>query len=213
MSVEILSNPTTINEREKKMRQDVDEFKLLVTEKFDGQELHKIKEALNLMLEVHLPQKDRSNGDPYAKHPLEVAKKVLEMGDNVTTDLIISALFHDSVEDMPEVLFAKRANRKFPGRNHELKISEEIKRKYLTILRDWSFKELEDRYGKKVANYLRHLTHDFDSLSEDLSSLSDEEKSYFQKPSLYLLYRRSGFAFLFIVCYSFSRIFCAESFF
>lgn len=181
MSVEILSNQMDIDEREKKLRQEIDEFKFLITEKFKDQKLSKINEALDLMLEIHLPQKDRSDGDPYAKHPLEVAKKVLEVGDNLTADLVISALLHDSAEDMPEILFAKRANRKFPNQNYEFKISEEVKKKYLTILRDWSFKELEEQFGPKVVYCLRHLTnHDFDSLVEEIPELSAEEKIEFK---------------------------------
>jgi len=187
MSVEILSNQLDINEREKKLKNAIDEFKTLITKKFKEQELQKINEALDLMLEIHLPQRDRHNGDPYAAHPLEVAKNVLEIGDKVSADLIIAALLHDSAEDMPEILFAKRANRKFPKRNYELKVNEQVKNNNIDILRDWSFKEIEEQFGSKVTSYLRHITHDFDSLAEELSNLSEEEKNTF-KNQAYICY-------------------------
>jgi hypothetical protein len=181
MSVEILSNQANIDERERKLKQSIDEFKLFIAEKFKDENLSKINKALELMLEIHLPQKDRSNGEPYAKHPLEVAKKVLETGNNVTVDLLTAALLHDSAEDMPEILFAKRANRKFPDRHYELKISEETKKTYLNTLREWSFKELEEEFGIKVAHYLRALTnHDYDSLVEELPDLSNQDKIEFK---------------------------------
>jgi hypothetical protein len=181
MSVEILSNQLDIDEREKKLRQNIDNFKLLIAEKFKDEELSKINKALELMLEIHLPQKNRSDGEPYAKHPLEVAEKVLEISDNLSANLVVSALLHDSAEDMPEILFAKRANRKFPNHNYELKLSEKIKKNHLNILREWSFKELEEKFGPKVAYYLRALTnHDFDSLVEELPDLAAEEKIEFK---------------------------------
>ena len=181
MSVEILSNQIAINEREKKIKENLEQFKLLVAERFENDDLFKVNEALELMLEVHLPQKDRSDGNPYVKHPLEVAEKVMEVSDNLTPDLIVSALLHDSVEDMPEILFAKRANRKFPNREYNLKVNEEVKKNYFQVFRDWSFKEIDLRFGSKVLYYLENLTnHDFDSLAEDLTELTDEERIDFK---------------------------------
>lgn len=181
MSVEILSNQREIINRERRIKQDIDEFKLLITESFEDQDLLSVNEALDLMLEIHLPQKDRSDGEPYVKHLLEVAKEVLRLSDKLTVDLIVAALLHDSAEDMPEILFAKRANKKFSGHNYNLKINDDIKKKYISLLRDWSFKELEDRFGPKVVYYLRLLTnHDFDSLVEEIPDLSAEEKIDFK---------------------------------
>lgn len=181
MSVEIPSNKININEREQKLKQGVDRFKTLMAEKFKNDDLIRVNRALELMLQVHLPQKDRSDGKPYAQHPLEVAEKVMEISDNLTPDLIVSALLHDSIEDMPEIIFAKRANRKYPDHNYQLKITEDLKKKYFQILRDWSFKEIEHDYGPKVLYYLYNLTnHDFDSLVEELPELSAEEKIEFK---------------------------------
>jgi len=56
MSVEILSNQADINEREKKIKNNLAEFKNLMAEKFTDQELLRINQALDLMLEIHLPQ-------------------------------------------------------------------------------------------------------------------------------------------------------------
>jgi len=82
---------------------------------------------------------------------------------------------------MPEVLFAKRANRKFPNRGYNIKINEQVKKNHLPVLRDWSFKEIKQQFGPKILYYIQNLTnHDFDSLAEDLNNLSDEEKIDFK---------------------------------
>lgn len=181
MSVEIPENQMAIHERRQKIQESLNKFKLLIEEKFKDEELDKIIRALQLMQEVHLPQKDRSDGKPYAEHPLEVAGKVVKMSDKLTPDLIVAALLHDSVEDMPEILFAKRANRKFPKPNYDFKITDEIKKNYYHILKDWSFKEIEEQFGSKVLYYLYNLTnHDFDSLAEELPDLSTEAKIDFK---------------------------------
>lgn len=181
MSVEILSNQVIINEREQRVRRSVEEFEFLIEKRFEGEGLAKVKKALDLMLEIHLPQKDRSDGNPYVKHPLEVAEKVLKISDNITPDLIVSALLHDSVEDMPEILFAKRANRKFPNRNYKFKIDQQVKDNYFEIFKDWSFKEIDLKFGPTVLYYIKNLTnHDFDSLAEDVGGLTDEEKIEFK---------------------------------
>jgi len=82
---------------------------------------------------------------------------------------------------MPEILFAQRAQRKFPDRNYKLVINEETKEKYLNILRDWAFKEILHNFGPIVERHLHNLTnHDFDSLVEELPDLSTEEKIDFK---------------------------------
>lgn len=181
MSVEIFSNQIIINEREKKIEKNLNSFKALIEDKFKGDDLFKINKALDLMLEIHLPQNDRSDGNPYVKHPLEVAEKVINISDKLTPDLVVSALLHDSVEDMPEVLFAKRANRKFPDRNFKFKISEDIKKNYFSIFKDWAFREIDSSFGPKVLYYIQNLTnHDFDSLAEEIVDLSVDEKIEFK---------------------------------
>lgn len=181
MSVEIPENKIMINEREQRIQETLDNFKLLIAEKFNNNDLIKINKALKLMQEVHLPQKDRSDGKPFAEHPLEVAQKVIEMGADLKPDLIVAALLHDSIEDMPEILFAKRANRKFPNHNYDFTITQQTKKNYLHIFKDWSFKEIKEQFGPKVVYYLYNLTnHDFDSLVEELPSLSAEEKIDFK---------------------------------
>jgi hypothetical protein len=178
MPVEVPFNQTEINEREKRIEQSLAKFKDLLATRFNQEELSKINTALNLMLEIHLPQKDRADGKPFIQHPLEVASKVIEIGDKLTPDLVISALLHDSIEDMPEVIFAKRANKKFPNHNYKLTINEYLKKNYLQIFRDWSFREIDQEYGSRVSYYLDNLTnHDFDSLTEELPGLSLEEKN------------------------------------
>lgn len=184
MPVETFSNPLEVKERKEAIKDDIEEFKEIIKNKFNPEMLAKIHEALNLMLKIHLQQSDRADGEPYAKHPLAVAKKLIEIDETADSRLIISALLHDSAEDMPEVLFSERANRKFPNRHNNLQITQEIQQKYAHTLKEWAFKELRDLFGKEVEYYLRNLTnHDFDSLAEDLSDLSDIEKLNFKHQS------------------------------
>ena len=57
MPVEVPFNQTEINEREKRIEQSLAKFKDLLATRFNQEELSKINTALNLMLEIHLPQK------------------------------------------------------------------------------------------------------------------------------------------------------------
>ena len=179
MTIEVPKNFNEINRREEVLKNDIENFKTLINEKFKGEEKEKINKALELMLELHLNQKDRSDGNPYAKHPLEVAEKVIEVADDIKSDLVISALLHDSVEDKADMLFAKRANRKFNGNEYNLIITEETKDKYKDIFKDWAFKEIREEFGEKIEYYIKNLTnHDFDSLAEDMNLIGDDKVEF-----------------------------------
>jgi GTP pyrophosphokinase len=56
----------------------------------------RIKKALDFATVAHEGQK-RFSGEPYITHPFEVAKILAEM--NVSTDMIIAGLLHDTLED------------------------------------------------------------------------------------------------------------------
>ena len=56
----------------------------------------RIKKALDFATIAHEGQK-RFSGEPYITHPFEVAKILAEM--NVSTDMIIAGLLHDTLED------------------------------------------------------------------------------------------------------------------
>ncbi len=66
-----------------------------------------IVEAFNLMIELHISQKDRPDKKPYIVHPLEVAKVVWQDFGVKDKDVIVAALLHDSIEDQAEKLSEK----------------------------------------------------------------------------------------------------------
>ncbi len=180
MSVEVLSNPIEELSRKKRLSEDIDTLQTAIEESFSKEDLIEVEKAKELMLKLHLQQKDRADGNPFAKHPIDVASRVLEIYPKPSKELFIAALLHDSVEDKAEVLFTDRANRKFKNKNYNLKIRDEIKEKYWSVFKDWSFREIKEKFGDKVEYFLRNLTnHDFDSLAEDLG-LEGEEKIEFK---------------------------------
>lgn len=180
MSVEVLSNPKEELARKERISDDIESLSSVLENKFSKEDLKEIKEAMNLMLNLHLQQKDRADGNPFAKHPIEVTKRVLEISDSPSRELVVAAMLHDSVEDKAEALFAQRANRKLADKPYTFKLREETKEKYWDTFKDWSFREIKEKFGDKVEYYLKNLTnHDFDSLAEDMG-LEGEEKIEFK---------------------------------
>ncbi|MFA6194494.1 MAG: hypothetical protein WC719_01950 [Patescibacteria group bacterium] len=178
MSFELRTNNQEVSARREKIEQDIEVFRAKIAEKFSGESLAKIAEALDFMLKIHLPQADRADGRPFASHPLAVAEKVMELSDN--PELTIAALIHDGVEDQADRIFVERNNRKYPHRKSvPLDINENLKEKYKNTLRNRSFKEIKDRFGDKVEYYIQNMTnHDYNSLAED-ANLTGEEKQDF----------------------------------
>jgi len=181
MPFEFNSNFEQISSRREKLEQEIANFKQKVTEKFPEEEQAKILEALEFMLKIHLPQKDRADGRPFASHPLAVAEKVMDLSNN--PELVISALIHDSVEDQPDYIFVERVNRKHFGQNSlHFEIDETAKEKYHDIFVSWSFKEIKDRFGDQIKYYIENMTnHDFDSLAESLLLEGDRKQAFTDK--------------------------------
>lgn len=178
MSFEMRDNFEEIHNRKEKIEIEVSEFKDNVVEKFSQEDQEKIFKALDFMLKIHLPQKDRVDGLPFASHPLNVAKKVMEFDNNA--DLVVSALMHDSVEDQSERIFIERTKRKkMIPESVSLKMTTEVKEKYKDILKSWSFQEIKDLFGSNVEFCVKNVTNtDYNSLAEDLN-LSEEVKRDF----------------------------------
>lgn len=63
----------------------------------------KLKEALDLALEIHKDQKPRPDG-PYINHILRVSTRIIEEYGVKDPEIVIAALLHDSVEDQAEKL-------------------------------------------------------------------------------------------------------------
>jgi (p)ppGpp synthase/HD superfamily hydrolase len=169
------SNPAEAISRKEKITDELAAFQNKVTEKFTPADSAQIMAALDFMLKIHLPQADRVDGKPFASHPLAVAEKVMELSDN--PELVIAALIHDSVEDQPDHIFIERVNKKYPERPFTyLPMDENSKEKYKDTFRDWSFREIQDRFGDQVKYYVENMTnHDYNSLVED-SGLQGEAK-------------------------------------
>lgn len=188
MTLEIYSNPEARVDRKERISDDLETFKQNLEINFeDLKEKEKVFKALDLMLEVHLDQKDRADGMPYAKHPLEVAQKTLNiMDDKPKADLVVSSLLHDSVEDKSDVLFTKRVNKKYPDKDFIFTVNDELKEKYKEVFKSFSFRELKDMFGEKVEYYIHNLTnHDFDSLIEDTKPNASKEEKEILKNDLY----------------------------
>ncbi|MCF7795336.1 hypothetical protein K9M50_03185 [Patescibacteria group bacterium] len=187
MSLEIYSNPEARIDRKERISDDLESFKQNLENNFENEEEKtKVFKALDLMLEVHLGQKDRADGMPYAKHPLEVAQKTLDITDEPSADLVVASLLHDSVEDKSDVLFAKRVNKKYPEKNYMFNVNDELKEKHKEIFKSFSFRELKDMFGEKVEYYVYNLTnHDFDSLIEDTKPNASKEEREILKNNLY----------------------------
>lgn len=175
MSLEIYGDLNSIARRQEILEKEVAHFKLLLEQNFSGADLKKTTEALNFMLQIHLPQNDRVDGRPFAAHPLAVAEKLISLDNDA--DLVVAALLHDSAEDQSDHIFAARVNRRFPDKSFiHLKLSEDLKDKYNDIFKSWSFKEIRERFGDKVKYYVENMTnHDYYSLADKLG-LSGEEK-------------------------------------
>jgi hypothetical protein len=75
-------------------------FESLIKKTFPSEHLQKrILEARDEMIYLHSDQEPRDDGVPYPCHPLEVATAVIELFGVIDPNIIISALFHDSLED------------------------------------------------------------------------------------------------------------------
>jgi hypothetical protein len=187
MTLEIYSNPEARLDRKKRISTDLEDFKNNLEEKFENEDgKEKVLKALDLMLEVHLDQKDRADGTPYAKHPLEVAQKVLDISDSFNADLVSASLLHDSVEDKSDVLFTKRVNKRYPDKEYMFTVNDELREKYKEIFKRFSFRELKERFGEKLEYYVYNLTnHDFDSLVEDTKPNTSKEEKEMLKNDLY----------------------------
>lgn len=175
MPLETYGDLSSIARRQEALEKEVNNFKALAQEKFSGPELKQVLSALDFMLKIHLPQSDRVDGKPFASHPLAVAEKVINLDPD--PELVCAALLHDGVEDQCDQIFASRVNRKFPQKNFlQFKVSPEAKAKHREIFKDWSFKEIKERFGEQVEYYVENMTnHDYYGLADDLGLYGEEK--------------------------------------
>lgn len=148
---------------------------------FNEEDKEKIEEALNLMFEIHINQKDRPDGMPYIGHPLEIADDVIGKFNVKDKNLIIAALLHDSVEDQSLILSQRYLTKHFPEEqwNELLDNNADVEKKYSTELREISLLEISENFGLKVKNIVNSLSSpDFTKLVEDLKLKGVEKTKY-----------------------------------
>ncbi len=146
------SEPTKREVRLQKVAERVEFFKNLVVEHFTEPEQVKIKEALQLMLDLHVMQSDRPGGEPYISHPLKVANDVVEKFRILDVDLVTMALMHDAVEDQAKKLA------KMSGQEGERK--------------EAALQEVENRFGARVRMAVDGLSN------PEVASDADEYLAY-----------------------------------
>lgn len=144
-------------------------FENQIKEKFSGEDLKKIQDALMLMLSLHMYQKDRPEGSPYVSHPLKVAEKVLNMSAESDADSVIAALMHDAVEDQGDKLAS------LYGQTPEGLSQEQI-----------ALLEVQTKYGEKVGQIVNHLSNpDFDAVLAERGVKKDDPEYKNLKNQLY----------------------------
>ena len=142
----------------KKIKLKLDQFKRNI-DIFKAEDKNKIEEALDLMLELHIDQRDRPSGMPYIGHPLEVADDLIVRFGIKDKDIIIAALMHDSVEDQSHLLSEKYLARR--GQDLEKGDSE----------KENSLCEIEEAFGLTVRTIVNALTNpDFSKPKSKMTS-------------------------------------------
>ncbi len=133
-------------ERVYPLRDEISEFvSELGTHFNDAGEQQRVIEALRLMFDVHVDQKNRIDGTSVVSHTLAVGYGVLRNYPTATSDEVIAALLHDSIEDRPTLL-AKM------GRDVDLAKADE------GFLRSEARAFIQQRFGDRVANLVHGLT-------------------------------------------------------
>lgn len=118
-----------------------------------------IREALRLMLKVHIEQSDRADtGLPFISHPIAVARDTLTMcegDDDEKRDMCIAALLHDSIEDQSRLLALEEeldVERGHGDKKKDKKIRDEI------LHREGAIGGIEWLFGRRVRFLVESLT-------------------------------------------------------
>ncbi len=122
------------------------------------QHKEKIKEAVNLALEIHKDQKPRPDG-PYVNHILRVSKRIIDDYDIKDPEIIIAAILHDSVEDQSE------------------KLANMTSLPDIYSKREKSLFYIKNTFGQRVEKIIKKLTNP----EIDTKQLSQEEKNNIYK--------------------------------
>lgn len=119
----------------------------------------KISEALDLMLILHIDQKDRPDGPPYLSHTMNVARRLIEEYGVRDPEMIIAALLHDSVEDQVEKL-----SKRYTGNETDPRLR--------------ALGYIEQRFGKRVSYIIQELSNPEEggeALKEKKATMTEQE--------------------------------------
>ncbi len=145
----------------------IEYFLQKVKERLTQDEQETIKEALALMLKIHIDQSDRADGSgPYITHPIKVALGVLESykGGHLV-DTVVAALLHDAVEDQSALLQLLHISEK------EVDVDGSK-----SSLNSNALRGLEEKFGPDVVELVRMLSYGVDVVDEDF--LEDDYIDY-----------------------------------
>ena len=116
----------------------------------------RMKDALDLAIELHHDEESRDDGSPTVDHIFRVAGRVVNSFGVTDPDVIVAALLHDSVEEQRGKLTAKWWN-------------DRIEQKTAAFL------YLESRFGARAAAIVWALTKPD---KEDYANLKDRDRDY-----------------------------------
>ncbi len=124
--------------------------------------LRNIGQARDLSLCAHFRQADRSDGQPYINHPLEVALTLITKFGFAKPEAIIAALLHDTIEDQAHRLVELLGGVTTPERG--------VGKEALRLLRI--------HFGERVAEMVSRLTNpDFHEISLEAQLRGDPRTS------------------------------------
>ena len=146
LSAQQLLTQLTISSPE--IESDLAEFEHRVDALFEPEDQLRIKKALAIMIQAHAKQ-TRIDGSSYAGHPLKVAICALTIAAQPNVDMVISALFHDIVEDQSAAYLT--LHDAFP--------------EFVADVQEEALDHMDPSYGEEVAGNVKSLTNpDFDQL-------------------------------------------------
>jgi len=131
---------------------EVEAFLEHVSVRFQGDERaqRRIREALSLMLKVHINQGNRiASGMPFVAHPIAVAERVLDMYEGEDASFVcVAALLHDSIEDQSRLLDLEKKM----AHDEKYNVSEAV------IMREGALNSLGHFFGMRSMSLIGRLT-------------------------------------------------------
>ncbi len=149
-------NDLTPNQLRKISRAEVtlNQFLHLLDE-LPGSARRRIVRALELMIRLHITQKNRLNGEPYITHPLTVATTLLDTFHITDPEIIITALLHDTVEDQSLKLIKLYIKATHQTRPEWIdQVATPIRR-----IQDYALREIGRQFGPEIRRNIRKLSN------------------------------------------------------